>query len=138
MYNSLRMFSRKGAFPITVTDNAWNKMKTIYNVSNNKSFLFAASAGGCSGLNYEFKNINRSTVNALIDDSTMPLTVIKKEDLDVYIDPLSEMYLLDTTIDYIPENYEKGIYESKFVFTPNSNIAGTCGCGVSFYMKDSS
>ena len=46
------------------------------------------------------------------------------------------MYLIGTSIDYIHEDYTRGIYESKFVFTPNSDVAGTCGCGISFYLKD--
>jgi iron-sulfur cluster assembly accessory protein len=136
MYNLLRTLTTSIKSPIIVTDSAWNKMKTIYNVSNNKSFLFAASAGGCSGLNYEFKNVDCSVIDTLAKGSALRISMVNKDGLNVYIDPLSEMYLLDTSIDYISENYDKGVYESKFVFTPNSNLAGTCGCGVSFYMKD--
>ena len=52
------------------------------------------------------------------------------------IDPLSEMYLLGTTIDYIIEDYDKGIFENKFVFIPDKNLASACGCGISFTPKN--
>ena len=53
----------------------------------------------------------------------------------MYIDPMSEMFLLGTTIDYIEEDYQKGIYESKFVYKADKDIATNCGCGVSFSPK---
>ena len=45
---------------------------------------------------------------------------------------MSEMLLLGTTIDYIKEDYNNQIYESKFIFTPRKELATSCGCGVSF------
>ena len=45
------------------------------------------------------------------------------------------MFLLGTTINYISEDYEKGIFENKFVFTPDKKIASSCGCGISFTPK---
>ena len=50
----------------------------------------------------------------------------------IFIDPMSEMFLLGTTIDYSFEDIEKGIYENKFIFTANKEIATSCGCGISF------
>ena len=41
------------------------------------------------------------------------------------------MFLLGTTIDYVKEDYNKNIFESKFIFVPNKDLANTCGCGVS-------
>ena len=77
-----------------------------------------------------------STINEMVGKSKIPVTSLEHDDIKVYIDPLSEMYLLGTNIDYIPEDYSKGIYESKFSFNPNKDLAGTCGCGISFYMKE--
>ena len=51
------------------------------------------------------------------------------------IEPKSEFLLFGTTIDYIFENHEKGIFESKFVYIPDKNLASLCGCGVSFNPK---
>ena len=51
------------------------------------------------------------------------------------IEPLSEMLLLGTTIDYIEEDYSNDIYESKFIYTPQKDKATSCGCGISFSPK---
>ena len=50
--------------------------------------------------------------------------------------PISEMYLLGTEIDYIEENYSRGVFENKFVFRPDKDMASTCGCGISFHPKN--
>jgi iron-sulfur cluster assembly accessory protein len=121
---------------LNISVNAWSKMQSIHKQTKYDTFLFAANAGGCSGLNYDFKNIDPITISEMAKESKIPLTFLENNGLKVYIDPLSEMYLLGTTIDYISENYEKGIYESKFSFKPNNDIAGTCGCGISFYLKE--
>ena len=62
-------------------------------------------------------------------------TVLDDNSTKLYIDPLSEMYLLGTTIDYVHENYEKGEFESKFKFNINKDIMTSCGCGISFSPK---
>ena len=54
----------------------------------------------------------------------------------LYIDPMSEMFLLGTTIDYITEDYSKGQFESKFLFKVDPKMASSCGCGISFSPKD--
>ena len=51
------------------------------------------------------------------------------------MDPLAELYLLGTTIDYVKEDYSKNIIESKFVYILDKNMANSCGCGVSFNPK---
>ena len=121
---------------IMVSDNAWKKMNTIYNSTNYNTFLFAANSGGCGGLNYYFKNVNPMTILEMDKGHKLPLTKIKNDILEVYVEPLSEMYLLGTTIDYISEDYNKNIYESKFVFIRDKDIVNTCGCGESFYIND--
>ena len=42
------------------------------------------------------------------------------------------MFLLGTTIDYIYEDYDKGVFENKFIFLPDEKLATSCGCGISF------
>ena len=61
---------------------------------------------------------------------------LSKNDIDVYIDPMSEFYLIGTTIDFINEDYNKNIFESKFIFDIDKKLASTCGCGVSFTPKN--
>ena len=122
-----------------ITPPAWSKMKHIKEQTSHGTFLFAATAGGCAGLNYEFKNLPKSEIDDLVSSSKIKVTEIV-DDQDpsttVLIDPLSEMYLIGTTIDYITEDYQKGIFESKFIFNPDTSFAGGCGCGTSFYIKE--
>lgn len=121
---------------IHISTNAWDKMKTINSKTSHNTFLFAANSGGCGGLNYEFKNVNPSVIASMDTKSKIPLTFVENNGVKVYIDPISEMYLIGTTIDYIDEDYSKEIYESKFIFQPDKDIASTCGCGISFYIKE--
>ena len=46
-------------------------------------------------------------------------TVLNHDSTKLYIDPISEMYLIGTTIDYIHEDYKNKIFESKFQFIIN-------------------
>ena len=135
MYKLFRTMSSNSKTLINITTDAWSKMHSIWKASNNDNFLFAANPGGCSGLNYEFRNISSTEIAQISGHSRIQMTYLERDGLKVHIDPLSEMYLLGTTIDYVFEDYAAGIYESKFVFNPDRNVAGTCGCGVSFYMK---
>ena len=62
-------------------------------------------------------------------------TIIKKDNTEILIDPMSEFLLLGTTIDYIYEDYSNGIFENKFIFIPDKTFASSCGCGISFTPK---
>jgi iron-sulfur cluster assembly accessory protein len=134
-----RLFSTTNKyFPITITDNAWSKIYEILNTKTNNYFLFSAIGGGCNGFNYNFKLIDREKYNKLYNSDTgskIKPSIIENENKKVIIDPMSEMFLFGTTIDYISENYNKGIFENKFVFIPDKNLASTCGCGISFTPK---
>ena len=35
-------------------------------------------------------------------------------------------------MDYQIENFQEGIYDSKFIFRADKTLVSTCGCGVSF------
>ena len=119
---------------ILVTKNAWNKMSNIIKLSNNNlGFLFSASSGGCNGFNF---NLDLLDYNSYMDIIKMKPTIIENDQTKLYVDPLSEMYLLGTTIDYIKEDYSKGIFESKFVYEVDKNLLSTCGCGISFTPKN--
>jgi len=45
------------------------------------------------------------------------------------------MYVIGTTIDYINEDYKKGIFENKFIYNVDKKLASSCGCGISFTPK---
>ena len=61
--------------------------------------------------------------------------MIEKDNTKIFIDPMSEFLIFGTTLDYIYEDFEKGIYENKFVFIPNKEKTISCGCGISFTPK---
>ena len=120
--------------PIKVTHNAWTKIRDIINKSNNKlGFVYSASSGGCNGFNFELDLLEKEIYNKIIANKYY--TVLENKGTKVYIDPVSEMYLLGTTIDYIHEDYYKGQFESKFKFELNKESMTGCGCGVSFSPK---
>ena len=119
---------------IKVTTNAWKKITDILKKSNNNiGFIYSASSGGCNGFNFELNLLNKENHKQIINNKFY--TVLNNKDTKIYVDPLSELYLLGTTIDYIKEDYANNVFESKFVFKPNRDLATTCGCGVSFNPK---
>jgi iron-sulfur cluster assembly accessory protein len=115
---------------INVTKSAWSKMGQIIKSNTNYAFLFSISSGGCNGFNYELSTIDKNEYNDLVKPN-----ILEYEDIKLAVDPLAEMYLLGTTIDYVKEDYSKNIFESKFVYIPDKNMATSCGCGVSFTPK---
>ena len=124
------MSSRIG---ITITQNAWKKMTNILQHSkNNLGFLFSVSSGGCSGFNFQLDLLDKETFNEI--DPKNPM-ILQDNKTMVYVEPLSEMYLMGTTIDYIKEDYTKGQFENKFVFNVDKERASSCGCGISFNPK---
>ena len=119
---------------IQITQNAWKKMSNIIKLSKNKyGFIYSASSGGCNGFNFELNLLNQKLYESIRKQKY--LTVLNHKDTYLYVDPLSEMYLLGTTIDYIHEDYSKGQFESKFNFEINKDLMSSCGCGISFSPK---
>ena len=115
---------------INVTKNAWNKMSHIINLSKNKyGFIYSASSGGCNGFNFNLQLMQDKDLDKIIKQKP---NIIQDEKVKVYVEPLSELYLVGTEIDYLKEDYSKGIFESKFVYNVDKKMASTCGCGVSF------
>ena len=121
------------SLPIKITQTAWKKLFDISRQSNNNRFLFSASSGGCNGFNFNL-NLLKKDETILLGKRRKP-TIITNDNITVYIDPLSELYLLGTTIDYINQDYKKNIFESKFIFDIDKELASTCGCGISFTPK---
>ena len=100
-------------------------------------FIFSATSGGCNGFNYNLKLLDEPTYqNLALAQGVIPLTILKNNTTRVVIDPVSEMVLLGTTIDYVREDYAEGRFENKFVFIPDRDLATSCGCGVSFTPRD--
>ena len=119
---------------INITKNAWNKMsQIIMSTKNNYGFLYSASSGGCNGFNFELNLLDEGGYKKIKGQKFH--TVLNYKNTNLYIDPLSEIYLLGTTIDYIIEDYSSGEYESKFKFEINKELMTSCGCGISFSPK---
>ena len=132
-----RLFSTIKNYPIIITDDAWSKMSEIILKQNSKSFLLSASSGGCNGFNYELNLLNKVEHNNFINKYEVnKITEIKNNDIILLIDPLSEFLLFGTIIDYVSSDYNKNIFESKFIFKPDKNLATSCGCGISFTPKN--
>lgn len=120
---------------VNVTKNAFKKMNSIMHKSNNNhGFLFGISSGGCNGFNFDLKLIQeKQEIDPILK---MKPNIIQENNVKVYIDPLAEMYLIGITIDFLEEDYSKGIFESKFIYQVDRKLATTCGCGVSFTPKN--
>ena len=119
---------------IQVTVNAWQKISEIMIQSNNKyGLLYSASSGGCSGFNFDLGLLDKPTYKKM--SKMKYVTILTDVNAKVYVDPMSEMFLLGTTIDYITEDYSKGQFENKFIFEVDKELLSTCGCGTSFTLK---
>ena len=130
----LRRLTTIKKVPIEISLNAWLKMTDILKKSDAAGFLFFAKGGGCNGFNYKLEPINEIKFNTLLQEKPTP-TIISNEKTQLMIEPMSEMLLLGTTIDYVHEDYSKNIFESRFIFTPQKDFATACGCGISFSPK---
>lgn len=126
----LRKLSTISKWPITT--NAWDKMTHILSKSDKFAFVFFATGGGCNGFNYKLESIDEKKFNRLTSENPVIVTNSKTH---VVIEPMSEMLLLGTTIDFIEEDYSKNIFESRFIFIPEKDLTTSCGCGISFTPK---
>ncbi len=80
------------------------------------------SGGGCSGLQY----------GMALDEAPREYDhIIELEDVKIFIDPSSMMYMDGATIDY-----EDSIMGGGFKIE-NPNAVSSCGCGTSFKTADS-
>ena len=120
---------------IQITKNAWSKMSQILQKTNhNCGFLYSASSGGCNGFNFELNLLEKKLHNEITQRKFY--TMLQNDNTKIYVDPVSEMYLLGTTIDYVSEDYSNGEFESKFKFIINKETMTSCGCGISFSPKN--
>ena len=95
---------------IQITKNAWKKISEILHKTNNHyGMIYSASSGGCNGFNFEL-DLLTNPIHQKINKNKF-LTILTNEKSKVYIDPLSEMYLLGTTIDYINEDFNVDILD---------------------------
>ena len=104
---------------MVITDKAISKVKEMASQQNlqGHGLRLMVVGGGCSGFTYDMDLENQENDG----DS-----VIEREGLKVYVDPMSYQYLDGTTIDYIESFKFSGFHFE------NPNATRTCGCGSSF------
>ena len=103
---------------VNVTPKAVEKIRAAFQREGVKGGLrLGVLGGGCSGLSYQFKfdPKPRATDN-----------VMSFEDVNVFIDPKSMVFLDGMTLDW-----QDSLIHSGFVFE-NPHAKKSCGCGTSF------
>jgi iron-sulfur cluster assembly accessory protein len=105
--------------PITLTPQAIAKVREVMATQDPlpAGLRIGVAGGGCSGFQYSM---------AFENQSGMMDKVFNFEDLNVFIDATSLMYLDGCVVDYVETNEASGF---KF---DNPNVTSTCGCGSSF------
>jgi iron-sulfur cluster assembly protein len=103
---------------VTVTPKAVGKIREAFQREGvNGGLRLGVLGGGCSGLSYQFK----------FDVKPRPTDqVLNFEDVKVFIDPKSLVFLDGMTLDW-----KDSLIHSGFVFE-NPNAKKSCGCGTSF------
>lgn len=105
---------------VQITDKAILEIKRIFESEakndTNKGLRLAVVGGGCSGLSYkiEFSEFKEKD------------NVLTFDEVKVFIDPKSSIYLSGIVLDF-----QDGLKGKGFVFD-NPNAKNTCGCGESF------
>jgi iron-sulfur cluster assembly accessory protein len=105
--------------PVALTSAAVTKVKEIMATQNPvpAGLRIGVVGGGCSGFQYSMSFENQS---GMMDK------VYKFEDLKVFVDATSAMYLKNCTVDYV-ETLEAAGFKFE-----NAAVKSTCGCGSSF------
>ncbi len=105
--------------PVKLTDAAIGKVKEIMATQDPipAGLRIGVVGGGCSGFQYSMSFENQS---GMMDK------VLRFEDLKVFVDATSAMYLNGCTVDYV-ETLEAAGFKFE-----NPTVKSTCGCGSSF------
>jgi len=99
---------------MNITDAAWKHISRI--VPEGKALRIGVRGGGCSGLSYVFQ----------LDTEREKDLVLESNGIKVYVDPKSDVYLKDVTLDY-----EETLMRQGFNIV-NPHVVKSCGCGSSF------
>ena len=107
------------AFPVSLTSTAVAKVKEIMAQQDPMpaGLRIGVVGGGCSGFSY---SMNFENAAGMMDK------VFNFDDLKVFVDATSVMYLQGCVVDYVETLEAAGF---KF---DNPNVKSTCGCGSSF------
>ena len=109
----------KKAAPVTLTPSAVSKVREIMGQQNPvpAGLRIGVVGGGCSGFSYSMSFENAAGV---MDK------VYSFDELKVFVDATSAMYLSNCVVDYV-ETLEAAGFKFE-----NAAVKSTCGCGSSF------
>lgn len=111
---------------ITFTDAAVSHIKQMFLKQKNAiGFRLSIKKTGCSGYAYV-----PSIIEKIIDGD---IHFIVQDQLSVYIDPASEVFLKDLIVDYVADA-GAGLKQKRLVYV-NPNETNRCGCGESFTIE---
>jgi iron-sulfur cluster assembly protein len=105
---------------ITFTDKAKSEVRKIMDankIPETYGLRVGVKGGGCSGLSYSL---------GFDGEARDADKIIRKDGIQIFIDPKSLFYLSGTELDFTD-----GLNGRGFVFN-NPNATKTCGCGSSF------
>lgn len=107
------------AAPVKLTDSAIAKVREIMATQDPlpAGLRIGVVGGGCSGFQYSMSFENQS---GMMDK------VLRFDDLKVFVDATSAMYLNGCVVDYV-ETLEAAGFKFE-----NPTVKSTCGCGSSF------
>ena len=105
--------------PVELTPSAITKVKEIMATQDPlpAGLRIGVVGGGCSGFQYSMSFENQA---GMMDK------VVRFDDLKVFVDATSAMYLNGCTVDYV-ETLEAAGFKFE-----NPQVKSTCGCGSSF------
>ena len=98
---------------VTLTENAKNYLK---NVSQGRYVSLGVKGGGCSGFQYVWD----------FSDNWPDVKWSEPIEDVLVLDPLAEVYVLGSVIDYVTE------LGGSFLAVKNPTSTSSCGCGESF------
>jgi len=98
---------------ITLTESARDYLKSV---SNGDYVSLGIKGGGCSGMQYVWDFANNCP----------EINWSKPIDEVLVLDPMAEMYVMGSTIDYVSE------LGASFLKIINPTASSSCGCGESF------
>ncbi len=104
---------------VSLTEVAAEKVKEIREaeaIEAHYALRVKVLGGGCSGFQYDL----------FFDEQAEGDVVSESHGVKLVVDPMSLMYLMGTSIDYV-----EGLAGAGFKFE-NPNATGSCGCGSSF------
>lgn len=120
-----------------ITYRAWSKINDILKYSLKDSMLYSVDSGGCNGYSFKLDILDKKHKIQLDSYKIKPTILNSPININhyVYIDPISELYLYSTEIDFINDDYDQQIFQSQFIFNVDKDVMSSCGCGTSFNIK---